>query len=325
MRRGTNAGGLRHAAAGLCLLTDSELAEIERASLQVLERTGVWVEADDALDVFADGGCRVDRESHIVKIPGWLVEDALAATPPTFRVCGRDPRNDVVLGGDGVHFMNFGMGLKVTDRASGANRDSIKSDVADCARLVDWCSEIDVLLEAVVPHDYSPPALHILDANLRNCTKPSVCGPGSAAEAEACLDLLAAVYGSRDTFAERSPVIMGACTVSPLQLTREGTTAWLAGARAGLPIVATQMPMAGGSGPQTLAGTLVVGDAEVLAAAVLVQLANRGNPFLYSSSNLAMDLRLAAAVLGTPEAALLNAAVAQLARFHGMPTWVQGL
>lgn len=325
MKRGFTAGGLCHAGAGLRLLTDDELAVIQRATLEVLERTGVWVEADDALDVFADGGCRVDRSTHVVKVPACLVEDAIEAAPRSFRLCGRDPRNEVLLGGDGVHFMNFGIGLRVSDRVTGENRESLKSDVADAARLVDWCDQIDVLLEALVPHDYDPPALHILDANLRNCTKPSICGPGSVAEAEACVDVAAAAVGGREALVERPPIVMGGCTVSALQLTREGSDAWLTGARNGLPVCATTMTMAGGSGPQTLAGTVVVGNAEVLAALVLVQLANRGNPFLYSSSTLAMDLRYGAAVLGTPEGGLLNAAMAQLARSYGVPSWVQGL
>lgn len=325
MQRGFIAGGLRHAGAGLNLLTGDELAEIQRSTLEVLERTGVWVEADDALDVFADGGCRVNRETRVVKIPGYLVEEAIALMPATFRLCGREVGKEVLLGGDAVHFMNFGIGIRVTDRETGENRDSLKSDVADAARLVDWCDQIDVLLEALVPHDCEAPALHILDANLRNCTKPSISGPASAAEAEACLDLVAAVYGGRDVLPERSPIVMGACTVSPLQLTREGSDAWIAGARAGLPVCIMSMAMAGGSSPQTLAGTLVIHNAEVLAASVLVQLISRGNPILYASSSLAMDLRYGAAVLGTPEGALINAGVAQLAHLHGVPSWVQGL
>ena len=46
-------------------LSDGDLHDIHLATLEVLERTGVWVEADDARDVFRDGGCRVDRETRI--------------------------------------------------------------------------------------------------------------------------------------------------------------------------------------------------------------------------------------------------------------------
>jgi trimethylamine---corrinoid protein Co-methyltransferase len=325
MKRGFSAGGLCHGGAGLALLTESELAEIQRATLEVLERTGIWVEDDEAFAVFAEAGCRVDAETHIVRIPGRLVEMAVQSTPQTFRLYGRDPNNDVVLGGHNVHFMNFGIGINLTDPVTGEHRPSLKSDVGDAAKMVDYCSEIDVLLEPLVPHGVANPAMHILEMELNNCTKPAISGPGSAEEAEACIDIAAAVVGGRDKLRERPIIGMGACTVSPLELTREGTCAWMAGARAGIPVTITSMTMAGGSGPQTLAGTLVMANAEVLAAAVLIQLVAPGNPIIFSSSTLAMDLRYGAAVLGTPEGALLNSAFAQLAQMHGVPSWVQGL
>lgn len=324
MKRGIQAGGLRHAAPGLTLLTESELAEIQRGSLEVLEHTGVWVEADETMDIFADGGCRVNRETHIVKIPGHVVEEAIASTPQTFRLCGRDPRNDVTIGGDGIHFLNFGTGIRVNDRGTGENRESVKSDVADAARLVDWCSEMDMLLEPVVPGGTGAPALHLLDQALRNCTKPAICGPGSAAEAQACLDLLAAVFGEGDALRERPPIIMGGGGLSPLQLDL-AIEVQVVAARAGLPVACGSMVMAGATGPQTLAGTLVLHNAETLAQTTLVQLVNRGNPVVYCASSLPLDLRYGTAVLGTPEGALINLGAAQLAKMHGIPCWIQGL
>jgi trimethylamine--corrinoid protein Co-methyltransferase len=37
-----------------------------------------------------------------------------------------------------------------------------------------------------------------------------------------------------------------------------------------------------------------------------------------------MDLRFAAATVGSPECAMINAAVAELARFNGLPSFVAG-
>ena len=85
------------------------------------------------------------------------------------------------------------------------------------------------------------------------------------------------------------------------------------------------LAMAGGSGPVTLAGTLVTHNAEVLAGIVLAQLTERGSKVLYGSSTTAMDLRLAAASVGSPELALISAGVAQLARQYRLPSYVSGL
>jgi len=84
------------------------------------------------------------------------------------------------------------------------------------------------------------------------------------------------------------------------------------------------MAMAGGSSPVTLAGTLVTHNAEVLAGIVLNQLTCKGAPVIYGSSTTAMDLRLATASVGSPECAMINAAVAQMARYYLLPSWVAG-
>ena len=91
-----------------------------------------------------------------------------------------------------------------------------------------------------------------------------------------------------------------------------------------MPSCVLSMAMAGGSSPVTLAGTLVTHNAEVLAGIVLSQLTERGSKVLYGSSTTAMDLRLAAASVGTPELALIGAAVAQLARQYRLPSYIAG-
>ena len=84
------------------------------------------------------------------------------------------------------------------------------------------------------------------------------------------------------------------------------------------------MAMAGGSSPATLAGTLVTHNAEVLGGIVLSQLTCKGAPVIYGSSTTAMDLRNANATVGTPECALISAAVARLARYYSLPSFVAG-
>ena len=64
------------------MFTEAELDDIHLDSLEILERTGVGVEADDALDIFIDGGCEVDRETRMVRIPPYLVEDAIRSARP---------------------------------------------------------------------------------------------------------------------------------------------------------------------------------------------------------------------------------------------------
>ena len=167
--------------------------------------------------------------------------------------------------------------------------------------------------------------MHHLAAALPAVSKPMMFGPLSKFELQTCLELAVAVAGGHDALRERPFLGLGMCSLSPLQLTEQGTDVCLFAARSGLPLSILAMCMSGGTTPQTLAGTLVVHNAEVLAGIVMVQLAERGAPVIYSSSSTAMDLRLGTASVGTPETALLNACVGQLSNHYGMPSWVAGL
>ena len=327
MKRHVRAGFSRMDGLGMAPLSEGDLQDIHLASLEVLERTGVWVEADDALDVFADGGCRVDRENRRVRMPPAIVEEAIRSAPPVIRWCGRDPENDIMLGGGRLAFMNFGEAITINDLATGEHRPTATRDVADVCTVVDWCSEIDVYEAALTPRDCHEEVatVHHFAEALQHVTKPMMFGPLSRLETKACLDMAAVVSGSVDALRERPIMGFGMCSVSPLQLTEQGTEVCLDTARAGLPLSILSMCMAGGSSPQTLAGTLAQHNAEVLAGITLVQLAERGAPVIYSSSTTGMDLRLGTASVGTPETGLLNACIAQISRRYQIPCWVAGL
>ena len=327
MKRFGHAGLPRSDGLGMAPLSEGDLQDIHLASLEVLERTGMWVEAEDARDVFADGGCKVDHDTCMVRLPPDVVEGAIRSAPPLIRWCGRDPANDIILGGDRSAFMNFGEAIMINDLHTGENRETATADVGDICTIVDWASEIDVYEAAITPRDCPQhvATVHHFAAALPSMTKPMMFGPLSELELEACIDMAASVVGGRDQLRERPIVGFGVCTVSPLQLPRQATEISLGTARAGLPHSVLAMCMAGGSSPQTLAGTLVLHNAEVLAGITLLQLAVRGAPVIYSSSTTAMDLRLGAASVGTPETGLLNACVGQVARRYGIPSWVAGL
>ena len=122
MKRNLHAGRPSSGGLSLNVFTEAELDDIHLGSLEILERTGVWVEADDALDIFSDGGCVVDRETRMVRIPPHLVEDAIRSAPPKSYLCGRDPEQDIVLESGRVYVSNFDEGIMVVDPRTGEYR-----------------------------------------------------------------------------------------------------------------------------------------------------------------------------------------------------------
>jgi trimethylamine--corrinoid protein Co-methyltransferase len=327
VKRNLFAGRPRSGGLSVNVFTEAETDDIHLATLEVLERTGVFVEADDARDIFKDGGCQVDRDTRVVRIPPHVVEDAVRAAPSTFVLCGRDPKNDFLMEPGRVAFTNFSEGIRVIDVETGEYRESTKQDVADIARLNDYLGHMDTHEISVGAKDAPPEtaAVHNTEQQLLNTTKPIGIGPLTGVECAAILRMCAEVVGGEDELRRRPIVYGGVCPVSPLKLPRDATEVIIECSRWGIPDNILSMAMAGGSSPVTLAGTLVTHNAEVLAGITLAQLTERGSPVMYGSSTTAMDLKLAAASVGSPEIALISAAVAQMARRYLLPSFVAGL
>ena len=179
MKRNLFAGRRRSSGIGLDVFTDHEVQDIHLATLEVLERTGVWVENDEALDIFSDGGCVVDRDSRIVRIPPHIMEDVIRSAPASIVLCGRGPANDIVIEAGRVGFSNFGEGVMVVDPYSGELRASTKQDLTDIAKLVYALPEVDVFEIAVGAGDMPPATapVHNHEAAIAGQTKPISGGP----------------------------------------------------------------------------------------------------------------------------------------------------
>jgi trimethylamine--corrinoid protein Co-methyltransferase len=310
----------------LNVLTDDEVNEIHLGTLEVLDKTGVFVEDEKALDCFASGGARVDRESKMVQIPPYLVEEAIRSAPSKVILAGRDPKHDIVLGGTRVHFTNFSEGVKINDPQTGEYRAPLKKDVVDSARLIDYLDEIDFCEKALGAHDVNQLTvpLHNAEAYLTNTTKHCAFGPGNGKLLNKIIKMAEVIAGGVKKLKERPLVSFTTCPVSPLKLITDCCEIIMESAKNNVVCNILSMAMSGGTAPVTTAGTLVTHNAEILSGITLSQLTRKGAPVIYGSSTTAMDLRLAAATVGTPECALISAAVARMARDYLLPSYVAG-
>ena len=319
-------GKQRSQGLGLNSLTDDELFDIHLATLEVLEKTGLFIEAEDALEVFGGAGAEVDHQKKIVKLPPYLVEDAIRSAPSKILLAGRDPNHDKVLEAGRVHFTNFSEGIEVVDPHDGQRRAPVKADLADAAKLVDYLDEIDVCEKAVGSSDVprATISLHNAQAMLANTTKHCCVGPGSGFLLKKLVRMAATIVGGIKNFSQRPILSFTTCPVSPLQLINECCEIIMEAARSGSVVNVLSMAMAGGTSPISLAGTLVTHNAEVLGGITLNQLTRKGAPVIYGSSTTAMDLKIGAASVGTPECAIISGAVARLARYYALPSYVAG-
>ncbi len=326
MRSGLWAGKHRTLGLSLNFFTGDELEDIHLGTLEVLEKTGIFVENAEALDIFESGGARVDRGTKIVKIPPYLVEECIRSAPSRVVLYGRDPKHDLVLDNTRVHFTNFSEGVQVVDPYTGEMREPKKKDLEDAARVIDYLDDVDFCEKALGAHDVDQTSvpLHNAEAFLPNTTKHCAFGPGNGKLLRRIVDMGIAISGSEEKFNQRPIISFATCPVSPLKLIDDTCEIIIEAARTNTACNILSMAMAGATAPVTLAGALVTHNSEILGGLVLSQLVRKGAPVIYGSSTTAMDLRMATASVGTPEAALVSGAVACLARHYKVPCYVGG-
>jgi trimethylamine--corrinoid protein Co-methyltransferase len=92
--------------------------------------------------------------------------------------------------------------------------------------------------------------------------------------------------------------------------------------RHGMPAIVTSAGQAGATSPVDLAGAVMQGNAEVLAAMVCMNLLSPGHPVLFGNGPFVSDLRTGAFAGGGGEMALLTAASAQMANFYDLPSGI---
>jgi trimethylamine--corrinoid protein Co-methyltransferase len=108
-------------------------------------------------------------------------------------------------------------------------------------------------------------------------------------------------------------------SLSPLQYAEEMAGSIVELARYHQPLVIANMIMAGTTGPVRLPGLLALMNAEILAGVTLAQLAGPGTPVIYGTTSCPTNMKTITASVGSPEAAIVASAAAQLARYYRLP------
>ena len=214
----------------------------------------------------------------------------------------------------------------VYDLYTGEYRRSTKKDCGQAALMADYLPSIDIHERAVsaqdVPAAVAP--LHEVAVNTTNCSKHIVQGCGTVENLRRIYKVMCHIAGGEEAYRANPIYSTITCPISPLQLVPESTAMIMESARLGIPIVIISMALAGGTTPVTLAGTLLTHNAEALASIVLSQATVKGAPVVYGSSTSIMDLKYTCSPVGCPELGMINASVAKLAQFYGIPSWVAG-
>jgi trimethylamine--corrinoid protein Co-methyltransferase len=304
------------------LLTEEQIKEIHQATLTLLEKTGVKVLNEAALQLLETAGCRIVDE-RIVRIPSKLVEDSIQWAPSRVRVYNRNGDTAMELGGTHVC---FGMGtdlLNTWDLKTGQLRPSRLQDVIDAAVVGDYCEEIDFIASNAFPLDVPGHLAFVLEfkALMENSPKPIYFTSAGSQDLEVILAMASDVLGGQDRLREKPFIIHYAEPISPLVHSCGAVDKLFMCADAGIPLNYSPALLSGGSGPVTLAGAIVVANAEALSGLVIQQLRAKGSPAITGFSATPMDLRTGTTVYASPDERLTHSACCDLYHYYGLPVW----
>ena len=312
----TRTGGL------LQPLSAGDIGQIHAASLRLLENTGLVIHDAEILGLLSNAGCRVDPNRDLAKMPASLVLEAIQQSPRVVTLCGRDSKHDLHLGDGHAYARTPGGATQILDLETGIIREATKSDVADCVRLADALPNIHgVSMCQVVPMDVPRHLMdtHSAEASFANTQKHLFYVCHNDDLIDTVIEMAAALAGSVDALKER-PIISPLCeSTSPLTLSHDQAKILKSFAAMGLPLRLHAHPMAGLTSPVTLAGELVVTNAEILGMLVIAQGITPRVPVVYGMSSSVPDMSTGKNLAGAVEIGLLGAAVAQIARHYGLP------
>lgn len=303
----------------LDVFTPTDLDTIKKSTLKLLSEVGVLFPSKIALQIFADHGADVDWESKIVRIPPELVMKAMSRAPRSFVMGGREERFDLTLDGRHSYLSTDGCGVHVIDLETRQKRSSQKSDIAMMARVSDSLPLISFFWPLVSAQDHPKTApLHECHAGLTNTLKHVRGGTTVHPRlAPYLVEMATAVRGSVEERRKRPPINANICTIAPLAHDAHGIETALIYAEAGIPTSFMAMPTMGSTAPASILGALVVGDAEVVSAMVLMQLAHPGAPVFHSIIPSRMDPRTGGYIGGIP---LRSAGIVQIAHSWNVPS-----
>ncbi|MEL7563415.1 MAG: trimethylamine methyltransferase family protein [Dehalobacterium sp.] len=306
-------------------LDENEIGEIHAASLHILKNLGIRVDDPELRNCLYEIGGEV--EGNRVKLPPDLVEKVLTGITREIGFIGRNGNKVDIKAGQVVTHSTGGI-PGIIDMETGRKRNAHLADFIKALRLMDHLDQLDMPCALFYPADVPGQISQIrqFEHMLKFTTKP-IYGPGvsSAREAKYIVELFKLFSCQEDSEDKNYMGLVGISPESPLYFPKEITDTMKEIIKAGIPVVILSAPVAGISGPFTIAGGIAQMNAEILAFAVIAHSINPQTPLIYGARLNYPNMKNGYSIWGLPEVGIGNVVAAQLARRYGFLTDVYGL
>lgn len=329
-------------ASGFDSIAHQDARRVHEHSLDLLARVGIAYHTPKALAVLERAGCPVDYDRNWASLPRSLVEWALSKAPRVVRLCARDPNRDVVLDGRRPHHTTDSQGVMAIDLFTGERRESTAEDLGRGLLFADALDRVEIVNVMVAANDVPAHFRTIQHFALafEQTSKHIRTGVLNAGQVPFVVDMAKAIARAAEPSTQPAEQIPNRgtdpndgfrpffsvvdCTISPLMHDGPMTEACIELAKLNVPIMVYPMPLAGGTSPVTLGGTLLLHNVEFLSGLVLFQVVNPGTPVIFGTGASQIDMHTGrySASANLPS---LHVALAKMARYYNLPVNLAGL
>lgn len=306
------------------MLSKSEIDIIHKKSLEIIEKVGVIIPHEKVNSLFDGIGAVVDFKTGLVKIPSHLVNELIAKAERKFTIYGRKLSKKAEFGmGKRNYNTSFGQAHWL-DSLEGNRRQPNLKDIESAVKLGDYLPQITIPGAMADPIEIPLKwrCLTVAFEMVKNTTKPIGFWFHDKSSARFLNEFFTVLRGDAEKAKEYPLCYPLFEPVSPLSFPFNGIDLLFETSKLNLPVQVGPMAQMGVSAPATIAGTIAIENAEILAAICITQLIREGTPICYGGICHAFDMKTAQIIFGGPEQAIFSIAMSQMGKYYGFPVYI---
>lgn len=307
----------------LTYLSKDEIYRIHQASLNILSEIGIKVEHMEIHRKIKDYGAE-ETADHRLLLSNEIVEEAIRKSCKKYMIYARNPKYNLEVGSGKPRFLSSGGQVWIVDPLRKERRKPTINDLRHAITIGDALENINIVGAMVIPQDIplGIRSVYVYSELIKRSSKVVFSWIEDPKEAPFVLKMFEVISGGEDEH-RKKPMTWYFCEpISPLKFRYESLEILKLFCDKGLPVTFGPMVQAGSTGPVTLAGTLALENAEILAGVTIAQILRPGTPVEYGGIPHIADMRNLNISFGSPEQTIMAIAMVQIGKSYGFPVHV---
>jgi len=298
-------------------LSNREIQKIHESSLEILLEVGIKVTHPEIRQLLLEAGAK-EGSDFVLFFPPSLIEDSIKKAPRS--VCFADRMGNVVEVKPGTT-PRFWTGNAMYYSRGSERKELTREHYVEFCRVANQLSHVHVIAGTSLS-DYPPPARDFVCFRAaveytQKHLRPMIFTPKGV---EAILEM-AEVFLEGKSLREHPIFSCGFTAETPLRWGDLALEVMRVSSGYGIPFGIVSEVISGATAPITLAGSLVLANAEGLSGVTIAQLLEPGRPVTFNLGfSHVFDMRFLETLTGAPEGGLLGAAGSAIAHFYNFPS-----